>query len=236
MNSPLVSYISLSPHRTKRDHDIDTATIHVTDGDLTLKRLGEVFQGTRQASSNYGIDSAGRIACYVPEDERAMTSSNRANDMRSVTVEVCNKWGKETGYKVTDAALEAIIVLYTDVCRRNSIPKLVWSNNKTHRVNHRNGCNMTVHRDFSAKACPGDYLYSKMPYIAEEVNKRLNSTDASENPINEANTKPQTYTVVKGDTLSAIGKKLNVPWQTIASKNGIKSPYIIRVGQVLKID
>lgn len=44
-----------------------------------------------------------------------------------------------------------------------------------------------------------------------------------------------TYTVIKGDTLSKIGKKLGVDWKTIASLNNIKAPYIIHVGQVLLI-
>lgn len=51
-------------------------------------------------------------------------------------------------------------------------------------------------------------------------------------------TKPvngKSYTVVKGDTLSKIGKKTGLKWQDIATKNGIKFPYIIRVGQILKL-
>ena len=32
---------------------------------------------------------------------------------------------------------------------------------------------MTVHRWFAAKACPGEYLYSRHGYIADEVNKIL---------------------------------------------------------------
>ena len=32
---------------------------------------------------------------------------------------------------------------------------------------------MTVHRWFAAKACPGDYLYSRHGQIAAEVNRRL---------------------------------------------------------------
>lgn len=43
------------------------------------------------------------------------------------------------------------------------------------------------------------------------------------------------YTVVGGDTLSGIGKKMGVPWKKIAEANGINSPYTIRMGQVLKI-
>lgn len=44
----------------------------------------------------------------------------------------------------------------------------------------------------------------------------------------------KTYTVKSGDTLSEIGAKLGVNWRDIANKNGIKSPYTIYPGQVLK--
>ena len=43
----------------------------------------------------------------------------------------------------------------------------------------------------------------------------------------------QTYTVKSGDTLSGIGASLGVDWHTIASKNGIGSPYTIYPGQKL---
>ena len=71
------------------------------------------------------------------------------------------------------AAYAALLDLVTDICKRNGIKKLVWSTNKNDRVNHRNGCNMTVHRDFANKACPGEYLYSRHGEIAAEVNRRL---------------------------------------------------------------
>lgn len=41
------------------------------------------------------------------------------------------------------------------------------------------------------------------------------------------------YIVKSGDTLSGIGAKVGVKWQTIASKNGIASPYTIYPGQKL---
>lgn len=44
-----------------------------------------------------------------------------------------------------------------------------------------------------------------------------------------------TYTVVKGDTLSGIGAKLKIDWKSIAELNGIKSPYVINIGQILKL-
>ena len=46
----------------------------------------------------------------------------------------------------------------------------------------------------------------------------------------------KTYKVVAGDTLSGIGAKTGVKWQTIASLNGIGAPYTIYPGQVLKLN
>jgi nucleoid-associated protein YgaU len=45
----------------------------------------------------------------------------------------------------------------------------------------------------------------------------------------------RTYTVVKGDTLSAIGKKFGVNWRDIASLNQVKNPDLIHPGQVFRI-
>lgn len=46
---------------------------------------------------------------------------------------------------------------------------------------------------------------------------------------------PETYVVQPGDTLSGIGAKVGVPWQSIAQANGITDPNLIYVGQVLRI-
>lgn len=178
-NSSLVAYKKISPNKTSpRNHIIDTITIHCMAGNLTVESCGNVFAPTsRQASSNYGIGTDGRIALYVDEKDRSWASSNASNDHRAVTIEVANDGGAETGWHVSDKAMASLIKLCADICKRNNIKKLVWSTNKTYRVNHVNGCNMTVHRDFANKACPGDYLYSKHQYIADEVNKLLgNST------------------------------------------------------------
>ena len=173
--SSLVSYVKISPNKTSpRDHAIDTITIHCMAGNLSIETCANVFAPTsRKASSNYGVGSDGRIGCYVDENDRSWCSSNRANDMRAITIEVANDGGVDTGWHVSGVAMSSLIKLVADVCKRNNIPKLVWSDSKDDRINHRNGCNMTVHRDFKNKDCPGAYLMSKMPYIADEVNKLL---------------------------------------------------------------
>lgn len=174
-DSKLATYVKISPNcHHPRNKKIDTITIHHMAGNLTVERCGEIFQNTkREASSNYGIGTDGRIALYVHEADRAWTSGSPANDHRAITIEVANDGGAETNWHVGDKAMASLIDLLEDVCRRNGIKKLVWSDKKEDRVGHKNGCNMTVHRDFQATACPGPYLYSKQAFIANEVNKRL---------------------------------------------------------------
>ena len=179
--SSLVEYVKISPNKTSpRDHAIDTITIHCMAGNLSIETCANVFAPTsREASSNYGVDSNGRIGCYVDENDRSWCSSDRANDMRAITIEVANDGGADTGWHVSGVAMSSLIKLVADVCKRNNISKLVWSDSKDERINHRNGCNMTVHRDFKNKDCPGAYLMSQMPYIADEVNKLLGGSSVS---------------------------------------------------------
>ena len=105
---------------------------------------------------------------YVEEKDRSWCSSNAANDNRAITIEVASD--TTSPYAVTDKAYAALIKLLVDICKRNNIKKLVWSTNKNDRVNHLNGCNMTVHRDYANKSCPGEYLYSRHGDIAAKVN------------------------------------------------------------------
>lgn len=178
-NSPLVSYTKISPNKTSpRNHKIDTVTIHCVVGQCSVETLGNIFAPTsRQASANYGIGVDGRIGMYVEEKDRSWCSSNAANDHRAVTIEVASDTTEP--YAVNAKAYAALIDLLVDICQRNGITKLIWSTNKADRVNHKNGCNMTVHRDYANKSCPGTYLYERHSQIASEVNKRLGSTTTS---------------------------------------------------------
>ncbi|MDE6950609.1 MAG: N-acetylmuramoyl-L-alanine amidase [Lachnospiraceae bacterium] len=175
-NSSLATHKKISPNKTSpRNHKIDTITIHCMAGNLSVESCGNVFAGkSKKASSNYGIGSDGRIAMYVEEKDRSWASSNASNDHRAVTIEVANDGGAPD-WHISDKAMSSLIELTTDICKRNKIRKLVWSANKNDRIRHLNGCNMTVHRDFAAKACPGNYLYHKHSYIAAQVNKKLNA-------------------------------------------------------------
>ena len=172
-NSPLATYTRITKNKTSpRNHAIDTITIHCIVGQWTAKQGCDYFATTnRQCSANYVVGKDGSIGLSVDEKDRSWCSSNGTNDNRAITIEVASDTTHP--YAVTAKAYAALLDLVTDICKRNGIKKLVWSTNKNDRVNHRNGCNMTVHRDFVNKACPGEYLYSRHGEIAAEVNRRL---------------------------------------------------------------
>lgn len=217
-NSPLVSYTKISPNKTSpRNKKIDTITIHCVVGQCSVETLGNIFAPTsRQASSNYGVGVDGRIGMYVEEKDRSRCSSNAANDHRAITIEVASDTTEP--YAVNDKAFAALIDLVTDICQRNGVKKLVWSTNKEDRVNHKNGCNMTVHRDYANKSCPGTYLYERHGQIADEVNKRLGSYEESTAGTTDAQASSQTLTV--GTEVNFTGTKhYTSAYKTATGKN-----------------
>lgn len=179
-NSSLVTYTKISPNKSApRNHAIDTITIHCMAGNLSVEQCGNIFVNkNRKASSNYGIGSDGRIALYVDEKDRSWASSNSANDNRAITIEVANDGGADTGWHVSNKAYTSLINLLVDICKRNGIKELKWKADKS-LIGQVDKQNMTVHRWFAAKACPGDYLYNLHGKIASEVNAKMNTTSVT---------------------------------------------------------
>ncbi len=173
-NSSLVDYTKITHNKTVMNDKVNKKiTIHHMAGNLSVETCANVFSGTRKASSNYGIGTDGRVGLYVDEKDRAWTSSSSANDSQAVTIEVANNSGAPN-WTVSDKAYNKLIDLCVDICKRNGIKKLIWTGDK-------NGT-LTCHYMFAATACPGPYLKSKMPEIANLVNARLsgNASQVSE--------------------------------------------------------
>jgi LysM repeat protein len=89
---------------------------------------------------------------------------------------------------------------------------------------HGAGNEIKGHRDGYATACPGPRLYAWVQKGAPWP----------------GSTSPQpptasTYTVKDGDTLTSIGRALNVDWTVLAVANDIKPPYVIHSGQKLML-
>lgn len=168
--SGLVSYVRISPNRTSpRYRSIKNIIVHHMAGNLSVETCGNVFApSSRQASSNYGIGSDGRVACYVHEENRAWTTGNGI-DHDSITIEVADdviggSWHSSA------AAMQSLVKLCADICRRYGF-----------RLNYTGGKsgNLLMHKWYQATDCPGAYLESQFPWIAQETNKLVDDPNYS---------------------------------------------------------
>ncbi len=170
-------YSNVNHHWSLRSSAIDTITIHCAVGlanSNSIARYLDVM--TDDASANYCIGKDGDITCMIPEKYRSWCSSNTANDDRAITIEVASE--TSSPYKVPTLAMASLIDLLVDICSRRGF-HLKWSWDANERRNHVGGCNMTVHRDFASKSCPGDFLYDNMKAIADIVNRRLTTMETT---------------------------------------------------------
>ena len=144
-NSLLVNYTKLSPNYNTRTAKISKITIHHAAGNVSVQTLGNVFANPScEASANYGIDTNGVVGLYVEEKNRAWTSSNFYNDNQAITIEVANDGGAPD-WHVSDKALNKLVELCVDICKRNGIQKLNYTSD-THG-------NLTRHNMFTATTC-----------------------------------------------------------------------------------
>lgn len=158
---------------------IEAITLHHMAGRLPAEQCGRIFQAKgRYGSSHYGVGYDGSIANYVDEEDVAWTNSNWDSNCKSITIEISDN---DNSWYVNDTTLDAVIKLVADIAKRRGLGKLVP------------GKNLTWHSMFTNTTCPGDYLRSKMQYIADEANK-INY----EEPIKEKSTEELAQEVIAG--------------------------------------
>lgn len=147
---------------------------------------------------------------YCEEKDRSWCSSSPSNDHRAITIEVASD--TTYPYAVNAKAYASLINLVADICKRNGIKELKWKADKS-LIGQVDKQNMTVHRWFAATACPGEYLYSRMGQIAQEVNKKLGTGTTTTN---------QMYRIRKTwkDAASQIGAYTNFDNAKRACKDG----------------
>lgn len=146
--------------------NIEAITIHHMAGRLTAEQCGRIFQKKgRYGSSHYGVGYDGSIANYVDEEDTAWTNSNWDSNCKSITIEISDN---DNSWYVNDITLNAVIKLVADIAKRRGLGTLVP------------GKNLTWHSMFTSTDCPGDYLRSKMQYIADEANKINNKSTSNE--------------------------------------------------------
>ena len=158
---------------------IEAITIHHMAGRLTAEQCGRIFQAKgRYGSSHYGVGYDSSIANYVDEENTAWTNSNWDSNCKSITIEISDN---DNSWYVNDTTLNTVIRLVADIAKRRGLGTLVP------------GKNLTWHSMFTSTDCPGDYLRSKMQYIADEANK-INNPE----PIKEKTTEELAQEVIAG--------------------------------------
>lgn len=148
---------------------IEMVTLHHMAGVLSAEECGKIFQQAgRGASAHYGVGKNGEIGLYVDESNTAWANVNWDANCKAVTIEMSNSQASGN-YPVSDAVLNKTIELIVDIFKRNNLGKCV------------KGKNLTWHSMYSSTYCPGDYVRSKIDYIVEQVNKKLNSNSNNSN-------------------------------------------------------
>lgn len=138
---------------------IRTITIHHMAGVNSAEGCGNIFANpARNGSTHYGIGNDGKIGCYVEEENVAWANNSWASNCESVTIENSNS-SLGGDYPVGDATFNSLIKLVADIAKRNNLGKLIP------------GDNLVWHSMYVATTCPGNYLRSKVQYIADEANK-----------------------------------------------------------------
>lgn len=142
-----------------RAYPITKVTVHHMAGDLTIEGCQSVFAAPgREASSNYGIGSDGRIGCYVPEEDGAWTSASWWNDNQAITIEVADY--DTVNWIPSQDAYDSTVKLCADICSRYGItPTYTGDTDGT----------FTEHMMYAPTGCPGPWWHSHMGEFVQNV-------------------------------------------------------------------
>lgn len=220
-------------YQTVSSRKVQYIVIHYTGNskDLAVNNA-KYFQGTnRKASAHFFVDNT---SIYQSVDLKNVAWHCGASSYKHPTCRNINSIGIEMcctdgNYTVSKKTQENTAYLCARLCKLLGI-----SANEVDTY-------VLTHHAVTGKNCPRQYANDPQQFVSfknmvkDILNKGVisNSSSVTSSPSESSST--NTYTVVSGDTLSKIGSKTGIAWKTIADLNGIKSPYIIKVGQVLKL-
>lgn len=157
-----------------RAYPVQKVTVHHMAADLSIEGCQGVFLvPDREASSNYGVDSYGRIGCYVPEEDGAWTSASWWNDNQAITIEVADE--DTYNWVPSQAAYDSTVALCADICMRYGIePSYTGGTDGT----------FTEHRMYAATSCPGPWWHAHMGEFVEDVKKKMyGEPEPKEEPV-----------------------------------------------------
>lgn len=177
--------------------------VHHMAGNLSVEQCGNVFVNNK-VSAHYGINGK-QIGCYVDESDTAWALGNFAWNQKSINIECANDGGATTNWHVSDATIETCINLIVDIAYRLGWTYIAYDGTLS-------GSDVIAHRWVASTACPGNYLYSKLPYIAKEADKRLKAKRSTpQEPVKYTGTFPSGTVKLgsRGSNVVALQKFLN---------------------------
>ena len=120
---------------------------------------------TRTVSVQLAIGVKGDMWAGLPEEYRSYASDSGWADNRAITIEIANS-ARGGDWPVSDVTLAKVIDACVDYCIRYGLPGTYTGDTRG---------TFWKHKWFTGTGCPGPYLESKFPYIAEQVQRRLRS-------------------------------------------------------------
>lgn len=187
-----------------------------------LSKSGVATMVGNGRANHAGLFATNAMDAMIRETSNHPTPGPDAMDANARTygIEIENL-GNGTDF-YPNAQYEAAVRWAAAICRFHD-----WTANSI--IGHKEGTRRKIDPKGPVGSANGPAF--DMDRFRADVQKRLDG-DAKPAPKPEAS---DTYTVRDGDTLSAIGRKLGVDWEALAKLNGIKSPYVIKPGQKLKV-
>lgn len=163
--SPLCDEIlPTDKHSTRDGEAIVRAIIHHWASTSMAGRDRLVYSDD-PASANKLIYDNGKLIGSVPENRRAWTSGSAAADRPSITYELQNSTGAP-GWKVSDEAIDTLTRALADDADYYGWGDLDGDNVGFDEVDG--------HREYSATACPGPYLWPRLDDIAKAAQRIRN--------------------------------------------------------------
>lgn len=222
--SSLTSFTKLSPNCTKpRTEKISRLTPHCVAGNLTIESILGLSRFVNSdpvngASCNYAIGSDGRKGLGVEEKNRSWCTSSRTNDMQAITFEIAND-GEGPDWHMSEKAINGWLDLAVDIAKFYNFKQVAYRIKPNDIANDEvedwidtwsppNTMIITLHNWFKNKACPGPYFTRQLPWLTNEINRRLSGV-TPEKFVGENSTPILTPTSIK--TFQPYTITINVP-------------------------
>ncbi|MCY8276500.1 N-acetylmuramoyl-L-alanine amidase [Bacillus inaquosorum] len=204
--------------------DAEYITIHNTANDASAaNEISYMIGNTNSTSFHFAVDDK-EVIQGLPLNRNAWHTGDGTNgtgNRKSIGVEICYSKSGGARYK---AAEKLAIKFVAQLLKERG-----WGIDRVRK-----------HQDWNGKYCPHRILsegrWEEVKAAIEKELKALGGKTTSKTSSSASKAAGSTYTVKKGDTLSAIAKEHGVSVTNLQSWNNIKDPNKITVGQKLKLE